>query len=104
MEEGDIKAPLYYVMGKKANTEAVQRLLTITPCVYGLAANQEEKTLLEPLVSDVLFAYDQNASGEVAAHIARTLGMPLLLIDEGTELKAVYSTGEEETLCLSNLT
>lgn len=104
MEEGDIKAPLYYVMGKKANVENVQRLLSITPCFYGVACNLEEKALIEPLVNDVLKANDPTACGEMAQHAARATGRAVLIVGEGDQLKAVYSTGEEETLCLSNLT
>lgn len=105
MEEGDIKAPLYYVMGRKANVEQVQRLLTITPCFYGIACTDEERALLKPLVEvDVIQALDPANLREVTAHVARSTNKAVLIAEDGDGLKAVYSTGEEEALCLSNLT
>lgn len=104
MEEADIKAPLYYVMGRKAEAEAVQLLLTITPCYYGVACNAEEKSLLQSIVIEVLQALDAANCATFAQHVARASGRPVLIVGEGKELKAVYSTGEEETICWCNPT
>ena len=101
MEESDIRAPLYYVMGRKADVEAVQVILSITPCYYGVACNAEEKVLLQPIVMEVLQALDAANCACFAEHIARTTGMPVLIVGEGKEVKAVYSTGEEE-ICSFN--
>lgn len=102
MEEGDIKAPLYYVVGKRADVEIVQRLLTITPCFFGVACTQDEYSLLLPLVEDVLQAVDEGHRNSVVDHIAHTTGKPVLIVGEGNDLKAVYSTGEEETIKCSS--
>lgn len=99
MEEGDIKVPLYYVMGKKANVEQVQHLLTITPCFHGIACGYEDYTLLTGLVQDILKANDPTACRILAEHVARLTGTSVLIVGEGEGLTAVHSTGEEETLC-----
>src|SRR5689334_20842853 len=99
MDEGDIKAPLYYVMGRKADVDKVQRLLSFTPCFYVVAYNSEDKASIEPHVSEVLFPPDNTACELIAEHVARVSGRPALIAGEGDKLKAVYSTGEEETLC-----
>jgi len=104
MEECDIIAPLYYVMGRKAAIEVVQILLSVTPCYYGIACNAEERVLLLPIVVEVLQAIDAANCVTFAEHVARTTSKPVLIVGEGKDVKAVYSTGEEETLCLSNLT
>src|SRR5258708_3798158 len=104
MEEGDIRAPLYYVMGRKADVDAVQLLLTITPCFNGVVCSHDDKVLIQPLVYEVLQANDVTACNEIAAHVARTTGRSVLTVGDGKEVKAVYSNGEEETLCLSKLT
>jgi hypothetical protein len=104
MEEADIKVPLYYVMGREADIEAVQLLLSFTPCYYGVACNAEEKLLLQPIVNTVLQALDAANCAYFAEHIARFAVNPVLIVGEGKEVKAVYSTGEEETLCSFNPT
>ncbi len=97
MEESDIKAPLYYVIGEKADVDKVQHLLTLTPCHYGVVNTYEHKVLLQPIVQEVLQADDCTIMAE---HLARSEGRPVLIIGLlVVGLKAVYSTGEEQILC-----
>lgn len=104
MEEGEIRQPLFYVMGRKADPLAVEKLLTITPCFHAVVCRHEDKDLVASLVEEVLQGEDEAACAEFAAHIARTTGRSVLTVGDGKDLKAVYSKGEEETLCLYNLT
>jgi hypothetical protein len=104
VEESDIKAPLYYVIGKDVKAETAQYVFTITPCFYGVVSKHADVAVVQPYVTEVLKAEDETACREIASHVARSYGSPVLLVGEGNQITAVYSTGEEETLCLSNLT
>lgn len=104
MEESEINAPLYYVMGRDVDPETVQHIFTITPCTMGVVSRHTDKTLIESLVSDILKADDETTCFEMAAHVARSNGKPVLTVGDGREVTVVYLNGEKEALCLSNLT
>lgn len=104
MDEGDINQPLFYVMGRKSDPLVVEKLLTITPCFHAVVCKHGDRDLVLPLVEEVWQADDEKACNEFAAHISRSTGRSVLTVGEGKDLKAVYSNGEEEILCLSNLT
>lgn len=107
MEEVDIRAPLYYVLGRditQGDLCAAHFIFTITPCATGVVSRHSDKTLIEPFVFEVLKAEDESACGDLAAHLARTTGMPMLTVGEGSQMTAVYHDGGREVICLSNLT
>lgn len=91
-------------MGRDIDTDKAQYVFTITPCYRGVVSRHTDRTLIQPFVLDVLQAADEHACCEIAAHVARSTKTPVLTVGDGKELVAVYSTGEVETLCLSNLT
>ena len=102
MEESDIKAPLYYVIGKDIKAESAHYVFTITPCYYGVVSRHADVAVVQPYVTEVLKAEDETACREIAAHVARSYGSPVLLVGEGNQITAVYSTGEEETINVSS--
>lgn len=104
MEERDIKAPLLYVMGRDIDAEAAHYVFTTTPCIYGVVTSSTDFQVAQQYVQEVLKAEDESACQEMALHVARATGLPVLTIGEGKGIKAVYSSGDEEELCLSNLT
>ena len=104
MEERDIKAPLLYVMGRDIDAEAAHYVFTLTPCAYGVVVSPKDFQVINQYVREVLQAGDDSACQEVALHVARTTGLPVLTTGEGKGMKAVYSNGDEEEICLSSLT
>ena len=104
MEENDIRAPLLYVMGRDILPEHAHYVFSLTPCVYGVVNSSKDYDVVKHYVPNVLKAEDDLACYEVALHLARASGLPVLTVDEGKGMKAVYSTGDEEEICLSNRT
>lgn len=107
MEESDIKAPLYYILGRdmnKEDLEAAQWVFNITPCATGVVSRHEDRTLVDPIVYQVFKAEDESACNDLAAHLARSTCRPMITVGEGNQLKAVYHNGVVETICLSKLT
>lgn len=107
MEEVEINAPLYYILGRdisEGDICAAHFIFTITPCATGVVSRHEDKTLIQPFVFAVLRADDETACNELAAHLARTTHCPTLTVGEGNEMTAVYHDGGKETICLSRLT
>jgi hypothetical protein len=104
MEERDIKAPLVYVMGRDIDREVAERVFILTPCVYGVVVSAHDCLIAYEHVDKVLKAVDESACRDVALHLARATGLPVLTIGEGKGMKAVYSNGDEEEICLSNPT
>ncbi len=107
MEEADIKAPLYYILGRDIEArdlDAAHFAFTITPCATGVACRHSDKVLLEPFVYQVLQAADEDACCDLAAHLARSTNCPTLTVGEGKEMTAVFHDGRKEQICLSNLT
>lgn len=107
MEESDIRAPLFYVLGREATEETLcmaHAVFVHTPCYTGVVGRHKDKTLIQSFVVEVLQAPDEGACKEMAAHVARTSHLPVLTVDVGNVLTAVYPDGEEEELCLSKLT
>lgn len=101
MEESEIRAPLYYVIGRDMDgqqKEQAHHVLLITPCMTGVVSRHSDNDLIKFFVSDVLQANDESACREIAAHVARTTQRPVLIVDAGNELTAVYPDGEE--ICL----
>jgi hypothetical protein len=104
VEERDIKAPLVYVMGRDIDAETAHYVFSTTPCGCAVVASPKDFEVAHQYVDGVFEAVDETACRELAAHLARSTGLPVLTIGEGKGIKAVYSTDEEEDLCLSNLT
>lgn len=104
MEERDIKAPLLYVMGRDIDPEKAHFVFALTPCLLAVAFSSKDFDVAQHYVQSVLQAVDESACQEMALHIARATGLPVLTFGEGKDIKAVYSSGDEEELCLSNLT
>lgn len=105
MEETDIRAPLYYVMGRnlpQADIDAAYCIFTITPCFMGVASKHTDRELIQPFVREMLQAPDETSCRECAAHVARATGRPVLTVGGGRQLLAVYSTGEEEAIWLTS--
>lgn len=100
MEEIDIKAPLLYVMGRDIDPEAAYYVFTHTPCSCAVVASAEDHELTKQWVSGVFQAADESACKDLALHLARATGHPVLTIGKGKGMKAVYSSDEEEDLCL----
>lgn len=106
MEESSINVPLYYIIGRdmsREELEAAQWVFNITPCATGVVSRHGDKELIDSLVFQVLKAEDESACCDLAAHLARTTGKPMLTVGSGREFNAVYHGGEVETICLSNL-
>lgn len=104
VEEVDIRAPLYYVLGRdidQGDLIAAHFVFTITPCATGVVSRHTDKILLQPFVFEVLKAEDESACKELAAHLARTTGMPMLTVGDGKEMTAVYHDGKQETINVS---
>lgn len=107
MEEVEINAPLYYILGRdisEGDICAAHFIFTITPCATGVVSRHGDKSFIQPFVFAVLRADDETACNELAAHLARTTHCPTLTVGEGTEMTAVYHDGRKETICLSSLT
>jgi hypothetical protein len=104
VEERDIKAPLVYVMGRDIEAEAAFYVFTHTPCSCAVVASGRDYDIAKQWVSGVFQAADESACRELASHLARSTGLPVLTIGEGKGMKAVHSSGDEEEICLSNLT
>lgn len=107
MEESAIRAPLYYVIGREMTEEELEAawwVFNITPCSSGVVTNDKDKALIGPVVWHFFKAEDESACRDLAAHLARTTGKPMLTVGAGKEMVAVYHDGAEETICLSNLT
>lgn len=107
MEEVDIRNPLYYILGRdisQGDIVAANFIFTITPCATGVVSRHEDKSLIQPFVFSVLKADDESACKELAAHLSRATGCPMLTVGDGTNITAVYHDGREETICLSSLT
>lgn len=107
MEEIDIRAPLYYVLGRditRCDLEAAHFVFTITPCSTAVVSRHPDKTLVEQFVFEILKADDESACRDLAAHLARTTGMPMLTVGDGKDMTAVYHDGTEEIICLCRLT
>ena len=107
MEEVDINAPIYYVLGRDVSEGdlcAAHFIFTITPCGTGVVSRYTDRELIQPFVFEVLKAEDETACGELAAHLARSTGCPMLTVGEGKDMTAVYSDGRKEQICLSSLT
>lgn len=105
MEESEIHVPLFYVLGREATEETLcmaHSVFITTPCFTGVVGRHKDKELIQPFVVEVLQAPDEAAGRELAAHVARASHLPVLTVDEGKVLTAVYPDGEEE--CLSRLT
>ena len=106
MEEVDINAPLYYILGRdisEGDICAALFVFTITPCATGVVSRHMDKTLIEPFVFEVLQAQDETACGELAAHLARSTNCPMLTVGDGKDMTAVYADGKREFICLSTL-
>lgn len=106
MEESDIRAPLYYVLGRDAIEDtlcAAHTVFGVTPCHTGVVSRHSDKALIEYLVATVLQAADESACETFAAHVARISYCPVLTVGDGKELTAVYPDGEREEICLSKL-
>jgi hypothetical protein len=52
----------------------------------------------------MLKADDETACEELAAHLSRATGCPMLTVGEGKDMTAVFFDGSRQTICLSNLT
>ena len=107
MEEVDIRAPLYYVLGRdipQGDLVAAHFVFTITPCSTGVVSRHTDKALVEHFVFQTLKAHDETACEELAAHLSRSTGCPMLTVGEGKDMTAVYFDGQRETICLSSLT
>jgi len=104
MEENDIRAPLLYVMGRDIDPEKAHCVFALTPCIYGVVTCSKDFDVAKHYVPHMLKAEDELACYEVALHLARASGLPVLTIDEGKGMKAIYSNSDEEEICLSNLT
>jgi hypothetical protein len=103
MEESDIMAPLYYILGRdmsKEDLEAAHWVFNITPCATGVVSRHTDKSLVDPIVYEVLKAEDEQACNELAAHLARATNRPMITVGEGNQLTAVYHSGVVETICL----
>lgn len=106
MEEVDIRAPLYYVLGRgisQGDLDAAHFVFTITPCATGVVSRHSDKVLIEQFVFDVLKADDESACKDLAAHLARATGCPMLTVGEGKDMTAVYHDGVEQQICLKTL-
>ena len=104
MEESDIRAPLYYVIGcdiSQDDIEAAQLVLAVTPCSTAVVCRHSDKSLVEPFVFETLRADDEKACKELAAHLSMIINIPMLTVGEGKGLTAVYLDGTEEAICLS---
>ena len=107
MEESDIRVPLFYVLGREATEETLctaHSVFVNTPCFTGVVGRHKDKELIQPFVEEVLQADDESACRELAAHAARAFHLPVLTVDVGKLLTAVYPDGVEENICLSSLT
>jgi hypothetical protein len=104
MEEKDIRAPLLYVMGRDIRPEDAHYVFSLTPCMYGVVTSDKDYRVAKHYVPHMLKAEDESACHDMSLHVARLNGLPVLTIGEGKGMKAVYSNGDEEELCLSNLT
>jgi hypothetical protein len=105
MEESEMHVPLYYVLGRDiSDVDAVSSALQLTPCAAGIATSEEDKALLQPLVDEVYHAADGSAVREWAVHLARAVGIPILIVEDGSALTAVFPDGKEEAVCLSKPT
>ena len=91
-------------MGRDIDAEAAHYVFTITPCAYGVVVSPTDFQIAKQHVREVMKAEDDSACQEVALHVARATGLPVLTIGEGKGMKAVYFNGDEEEICLSNLT
>lgn len=107
MEEADIRAPLYYILGREisqGDLEAAHSVFTITPCLTGIVSRHLDKALVRPFVYEVLRAYDDAECKSLAARISHVTHCPILTVGEGKDVTAVYPDGREEALCLCKLT
>jgi hypothetical protein len=104
MQESDIKTPLVYVMGRDIRPDDVHYVFTITPCYCAVVTSAKDFEIAKHHVREVLEAEDESACRDLALHVARAMGLPVLTVGEGKGMKAVYSNDEEEEICLSNLT
>jgi hypothetical protein len=107
MEESDICAPLYYVIGREGDSAlfaAADVAFSVTPCNIGVVANEHDKHLIKHVVEDMYLAADEAACEELSAHTARTHHRPVLTVGKGEELTAVFADGERQTICSSKLT
>ncbi len=106
MEESEIKAPLYYVLGRDIppkELEAAWWVFNITPCATGVVSRHTDRDMINPIVHGVFKADDETACRELAAHLARTTGSPTITVGEGKGMTAVFHDGSEADICLSNL-
>lgn len=107
MDESQIRVPLFYILGREATETTLCMAHTVfvtTPCFTGVVGRHKDKELVQSLVVEVLQAQDESACKELAAHVSRSTHLPVLTVDGGKSLTAVYSDGEEEEICLSSLT
>jgi hypothetical protein len=107
VEESDIRVPLFYVLGREATEETLcmaHAVFITTPCFTGVVGRHKDKDLIQALVVEVLHAPDEAACRKLTALVAHASGLPVLTVDVGNVLTAVYPDGEEEEICLSKLT
>ncbi len=104
MQEADIRAPLVYVMGRNIKAEEAFTVFSITPCFTAVVSTHADHQIVQQYVQEVLKAEDDSVSQELATHVARTTGKPVLTLCDGAGMSALYSDGEKEDLCLSKLT
>lgn len=107
MEEADIRAPLYYVLGRdiaQRDLVAAHFVFNITPCSTAVVCRHSDRNLVEHFVFETLKADDDVACRELAAHLSRSINCPMLTVGEGRDMTVVYYDGTEETICLSKLT
>lgn len=107
MEEVDIRAPLYYVLGRdiaQGDLVAAHFVFTITPCSTAVVCRHTDRSLVEHFVFETLKADDEVACRNLAAHLSRSTRCPMLTVGEGKDMTAVYHDGTEETICLCKLT
>jgi len=91
-------------MGRDIRPEDAHYVFTLTPCMYAVVTGANEFDIAKHYAPNILKAEDATACRDMALHVARLCGLPVLTIGEGKGMKAVYSSDEEEDLCLSNLT
>ena len=97
----DIEVPLYYILGNKLSEEALehaQQILSITPCFYSVIYKGSDLNLAQSLTQDVL----HEGTEDSVRTLAITTGHPVLIINDGAELIAVYEDFRREQ-CLSKI-
>jgi hypothetical protein len=100
MEEKDIRAPLYYVMGRECDVEAARHVFAVTPCATGVVCSDKDREFIAPFVQQVFEAKDRIAENDLSSHLARTTGHPCLVVGNGRSLTAIYADGQyEDILC-----